>query len=931
MPRVSGFLLFYGAHCMTQGKFSKVTHPESSSDDHRRYALIELANGLPVLAIQLPDTQQAAAAIAVRAGHFQDPQTTPGLAHFLEHMLFLGSDQYPEAESYSDFMSFAGGHHNAWTGTEHSNFYFELPCEHYADGLDRFSSLFRAPRFAAEWIEKERQAVEAEYRLKLKDELRRLYDVHKETSNPEHPFARFSVGNANTLVDGAEHTLREQLIKFYQTYYHAGNMSLVLSGPQTTDELLLLAEQYFADIPTAKEPSPAPTVPLYRDDQLALWINVKPLKEANRLLLTFALPSINDDYLQKTTSFIAHLLGYEGRHSLCSVLRQQGWITNLSAGGGASGSNFKDFNINIQLTHEGRAHEIEVIRLCFAYLELIRRAGLDPARYDERRRMVALAYQFPETLRAVDLASQLSVNLLHYAPEHVVSGDYRMDQLDTGFAQHLLSFMTPEFVRITRIHRDVKTTTRSTWYQAEYHTEPFTAETLNCLQAEQVSALIENFCLQLPPANPYIPERQQPLAIEVENQEDIAPTQYQITPALTLWHKQDERFRVPKGHLYLMLRLPYANASARNYACSRIWCELGLELLNEAFYDAEIAGIHFNLYPQQGGITLHLAGFSCKQERLFRDLVKTLGTLKPCAQSFEHIRSNLRDNWHAVHKNNPINHLFAMLHHQLQQGAFTPKQLAESLDGLDYEHFSHLLAGLFRDAQALMLVHGDWTSSQAHALAKHAAKHLPLVSEPATKSSRYVRRLPKGVDLLQFESSHPDHAAAYFIQGENTEFDERACFLLLNHLANPHFFSELRTRQQLGYLVGCSYVPMHGLPGILFYVQSPSTAPKTLSEAIENFLIALAEQLESIDEDTFNAAKTAVANHFFDADPSLRIRAQRYWQTITHNLGNFALAEQLGQSILSLDRQHFIARVQHHLIGARAGMELHTAALTDPA
>src|SRR5690554_1991623 len=106
--------------------------PEASSDDTRKYELAQLSNGLPVLAVHIPNTHQAAAALAIRAGHFQDPENTPGLAHFLEHMVFLGSEAFPEAESYSDFMSFAGGHHNAWTGTEHSNFYFELPVEHFA-------------------------------------------------------------------------------------------------------------------------------------------------------------------------------------------------------------------------------------------------------------------------------------------------------------------------------------------------------------------------------------------------------------------------------------------------------------------------------------------------------------------------------------------------------------------------------------------------------------------------------------------------------------------------------------------------------------------------------------------------------------------------------------------------------------------------------
>ncbi|MCC5855935.1 MAG: insulinase family protein [Idiomarina sp.] len=908
---------------MTSGQTKRNFAPESSPEDAREYRWCWLPNGLPALLVHIPEAEQAAAAIAVRAGHFQDPRGIAGLAHFLEHMLFLGSEAYPDAESYSDFISYSGGHHNAWTGTEHSNFYLELPIQFFDEGLGRFSSLFTAPLFAPDWIEKERQAVEAEYRMKVKDELRRLYDVHKETSNPAHPFAQFSVGNAETLAD-TEIPLRTRLQDFFATYYHAGNMALTLAGPQSINELEQLATKHFSQLAQAKEPTPTPTVPLYESAQLGQWIEVQPLKEANRLLLTFPLPSINEDYLCKTTSFIAHLLGYEGQDSLCAALRRKGWIQNLSAGGGASGSNFKDFNINIQLTDLGRKHMHEVIQACFTYIRLIREQGLDEQLYLERQRMVGLAFLFPETLRPVDLASQLAINMLHYSPEHVVSGDYRMDGLNLAFANQLLAHMTPANMRVTVIHPEAKVERVSKWYQAHYSMRPISGDEQEFYLAPWSAAP-----LKISPANPYIPDRKLALPLEHEPEQRVFPRHYNASAALDLWHLQDAQFRVPKGHLYLMLKMPFANASARNYACSRIWCELGLELLNERFYDAEVAGIHFNLYPQHGGITLHIAGFSCRQEQLFADLVQTLGSMNPAQATFEMIKRQLESSWLSVHKNNPINHLFAMLHHHLQQGAFTSKQLAESVADLDYSHFINLLPGLFRDAQATLLVHGDWTLSQAQTMAAIATKELPLTEAPTTRTGRYVRRLPPGIEQSRFASSHPDHATAFFLQGEDTSLEEKAVFLLLNHFAGPEFFSELRTRQQLGYLVGSSYVPMHGLPGLLFYVQSPQTTPDELTTAIRAFLQDFVTRLPDLTAEQWQQALRAVAHHLRDHDPSLRIRAQRFWQTLTNNQGDFTLARRLAETIEALTFDHFLDRAQHYLTGQLTGMELSTSALTD--
>ena len=906
--------------------------PEASPEDPRQYKMVRLSNGLNVLAVHIPEASQAAASVAVNAGHFQDPDDTPGLAHFLEHMVFLGSSDYPEAESYSDFISYAGGHHNAWTGTEHSNFYLELPLPHFNEGLKRFSSLLSTPLFNEQWIDKERQAVAAEYRLKLKDELRRVYDVHKETSNNEHPFSRFSVGNEDTLKGSPNISLADKLKQAFARYYHAGNMALTIVGPQSIDELLALAAQHFQSIAPAQQATAAPQAPLYKPEQLGQWIYIKPLKDANRVLLTFALPEINTDYQHKTTSFIAHLFGYEGPSSLCSMLRTKGWITNLSAGGGASGSNFKDFNINIQLTALGHEHINNVIQACFRYAQLILNEGLSETLYAERRQMVSLAFLFPETLRPVDLASQLSVNLLHYKPEHVISGDYRMDSLNVPFAKLLLNHMCPKNTRITVIHQGVSTNRVSKWYSTEYSTKPLSSEEIAMFSApldeEQQAEGNGALPFAIPQPNPFIPQRTEPLPLHATPVKTNEPSRTVISPAVELWHFQDPNFRVPKGHLYLMLRMPFANSSARNFACSRIWCELGLELLNEAFYDAEVAGMHFNLYPQQGGITLHIAGFSCRQQELFNNLVSTLSNLQLSETLFHDIREQLSINWLAVHKNSPVNHLFGMLHHHLQQGSYTAKQMAESLTDLDYEHFLNILPGLFRDAQATLLVHGDWPYEHAEAMAQHAAEKLPLTAVPTSQDGRYVRRLSPGIKYSGFTSSHADHATAFFLQGESTSLEEKATFLLLNHLVNPVFFSELRTRQQLGYLVGSSYVPMYGLPGILLYVQSPNYATEKLSKAIRNFLTDFLEQVRALNLDDWQAAKIAVAHHLRAGEPSLRIRSQRFWQTITHNRGDFQLAHNLADTVQAMSLEMFLSRMEHHLGTQMAAMELHTIALT---
>ena len=86
--------------------------------DARKYRLLTLANGLEVLLVSDPRTDVEASSIHVKCGHFQDPTTRPGLAHFHEHMLFLGTDEYPDPDEYEAYLSKHGGSSNAYTDME---------------------------------------------------------------------------------------------------------------------------------------------------------------------------------------------------------------------------------------------------------------------------------------------------------------------------------------------------------------------------------------------------------------------------------------------------------------------------------------------------------------------------------------------------------------------------------------------------------------------------------------------------------------------------------------------------------------------------------------------------------------------------------------------------------------------------------------------
>ena len=149
--RSFSFLFFCVVLCSVSSGLSAAAIITSPLDD-RQYLAHQLSNGMQVLLISDPSTDKAAAALDVTRGSGNDPRAREGLAHFVEHMLFLGTKRYPEAGEYQAFIQKHGGSDNAYTMPDHTNYYFDVQAPHLYDALDRFSQFFVAPLFNAEFV-----------------------------------------------------------------------------------------------------------------------------------------------------------------------------------------------------------------------------------------------------------------------------------------------------------------------------------------------------------------------------------------------------------------------------------------------------------------------------------------------------------------------------------------------------------------------------------------------------------------------------------------------------------------------------------------------------------------------------------------------------------------------------------------------------------
>ncbi|GAC1030886.1 pyrroloquinoline quinone biosynthesis protein PqqF [Pseudomonas sp. No.21] len=283
-----------------------------------------LDNGLAVQLRHVPGAQRAAAALRVAAGSHDEPRDWPGLAHFLEHLLFLGGLRYPDQQRLMPFVQACGGRLNASTQARYTDFFFELPPARLEAGLARLLDMLGAPQLVIDAQLREREVLQAEYLARARDTWTQAQSALAAALAPGHPLADFHAGNRDSLAV-EDPAFQAGLTAFHQAHYQGARMRLVLLGPQSLDELAGLAQYLAGSLPggAPAAPRPAPALLPLVSHSLRMC-----LPGAARSWLAFALEG-QPAALPQALEVLRELLQDEAEGSLQAWLAEQGLCDGL--------------------------------------------------------------------------------------------------------------------------------------------------------------------------------------------------------------------------------------------------------------------------------------------------------------------------------------------------------------------------------------------------------------------------------------------------------------------------------------------------------------------------------------------------------------------------------------------------------------------------
>ncbi|OXB59104.1 hypothetical protein ASZ78_011449 [Callipepla squamata] len=852
--------------------------------------------------------KQSAAALCVAAGSFSDPEDLPGLAHFLEHMVFMGSLKYPDENGFDAFLKKHGGSDNASTDCERTVFQFDVQRKYFKEALDRWAQFFIHPLMIRDAIDREVEAVDSEYQLARPSDANRKDMLFGSLARPGHPMKKFFWGNADTLKHEPKKNNIDtytRLRDFWQRHYSAHYMTLVVQSKETLDTLEKWVTEIFSEIPNNGLPKPSfghLTQPFDTPEFHKLY-RVVPIRKVHSLSITWALPPQEEYY--------------------------RFWALALYGGNGETGfeqnSTYSIFSISVTLTDEGYKHFYEVAHVVFQYVKMLQQRGPD------KRQVFAIASATGKVLPPhrpficsltdpVDYVESLCENMQLFPKEDFLTGDQLLFEYKPEIIADALNQLSPQRANLVLLSaaNEGQCHLKERWFGTQY-----SVEDIDKYWSDLWASDFElNQDLHLPEENKYIATD---FALKVA---DCPETEYPVRALSTqqgcLWYRKDDKFKIPKAgwSASMFIPLPF---SLRSIVLFDTFVNILSHNLGEPAYEADVAQLEYKLVAGEHGLIIRVKGFNHKLPLIIDYL--TDFSFTPAV--FEMITEQLKKTYFNI--------------------LIKPETLAKDVRLLILEHsrwsmidkYQTLMKGLSIEALSSFvkafksqlfvegLVQGNFTSREAKDFLNYVVQKLQFapLAHPCPVQFRVVD-LPNTHLLCKVKTLNKGDAnsevTVYYQSGARSLREYTLMELLVMHMEEP-CFDFLRTKQTLGYHV---YPTCRNTSGILgFSVTVATQATKYNSELvdkkIEEFLSCFEEKIKHLTEEAFSTQVTALIKLKECEDSHLGEEVDRNWnEVVTQQYLFDRLAREI-EALKSVTKSDLVSWFQTHRSSKKKVLSVH--------
>ncbi|XP_056893829.1 nardilysin-like, partial [Takifugu flavidus] len=872
--------------------------------------------------------KQAAAALCINVGSFSDPDDLPGLAHFLEHMVFMGSEKYPAENGFDAFLKKHGGSDNASTDCERTIFQFEVQKKYFREALDRWAQFFICPLMIEDAVDREVEAVDSEFQLAKPSDANRKEKLFGSLAKPGHPISKFFWGNAQTLKHEPRQkhiNTYERLRLFWRRFYSAHFMTLAVQSAETLDTLEEWVRHIFISVPNNGEP-PADSAHQQQPFDTPAFnrlYRVVPVRKVHGLTISWALPPQAQHYRVKPLHYISWLIGHEGSGSVLSLLRRRCWALALFGGNSETGfdqnSTYSIFSISITLTDQGYQNFYQVLDVVFQYLKMLQTLGPQQRIYEEMQKIEANEFLYQEQMEPIESVVNICENMQLFPKEDVLTGDQLMFQYDPQVISAALSLLTPDRVNLLLLspEHEGRCSLTEKWFGTSYSAED--------LSAEWVERWAGDFSLDpelhLPAENRFIATDFTLKAADCENSD--VPVQVVQVERGALWFKKDDKFQIPRAYIRFHLISPVIQKSPESLVLFDLLVNILAHNLSEPAYEAEVAHLDYRLVAAEHGLVVRLKGFNHKLPLLLKLIVDHLADFGAEPGVFAMFVEQLKKAYfNVLIRPECLGRDVRLMLLQHSRWSVVQKYRAIMSDPTR-EQLLTFVSALKAELYAEGLVQGNFSSAESKEFLQYFIDTLQFRALPAeVPVSFQVVDLPPKAHLCKVKTLNRGDAnsgvTVYYQSGLKNLREHVLMELMVMHMEEP-CFDFLRTKETLGYQVYSSCRNTCGLLGFSVTVETQATKFSTelVEQKIEEFLVHFGERLSSLSEEAFRTQVTALIKLKECEDAHLGEEVDRHWFEVVTQQYLFRRLEKEIKALKLFSREDLLSWFLEHRTSSR--------------
>lgn len=736
--------------------------------------------------------------------------------------------------------------------------------------------------------------------------------------------------------------VRKAFIKFHDEHYSANRMKLVVLGKESLDELETWVGDLFAgvqnkDLPQRRWDGIHP----YTKAELMTQVFAKPVMDQRTLDIYFPYQDEDDMYETQPSRYISHLIGHEGPGSILAYVKAKGWANGLTSGPMSICPGSAFFTVSIKLTEEGLKVYEDVVKAVFQYISLIREAPPQQWIVDEVKGMAEVDFKFQEKTSASSFARSMCSTMQKPLPrEWLLSGTDLIRKFDSKAISTAMDYLRADNYRLTIVSQTYPGgwDKKEKWYGTEYKVEPIPDEFADAVkkaaESNEKNRVPE---LHLPHRNEFIPSK---LTVEKKQigESMKAPKLIRNEESVRTWWKKDDRFWVPRANVFVTLRNPLASVTPANSVRTRLFCALVKDALVEYSYDAEIAGLEYELGDYYVGMGIDISGYSEKISVLLEKVLVTMRDLEVKPERFKIVKERLVRGYRNWDFQQPY----------LQVGDFTSwlgsdkgwinEQYLNEIASLTPEDIANFYPQLLRQLHLEILCHGNMYKEEALRLTDLVQSTLKSRALPQTQwsvarsliiapGSDYTYQRPLG------DPANVNHCIEYYLFcGSCIDRNLRAKILLLGQMTDEAGFDQLRTKEQLGYIVFTGPKLAATTMGYRVIIQSERPT-EYLEERINAFLAMFSKSLEDMPQEEFDSHKKSLINKRLEKIKNLDQESARFWGHISNEYLDFVQRDHDVEHIKPLTKSEMVDFFKHYIhptSPSRAKLSIHMIAQSSP-